>query len=81
MGNAIVQVTQQTVSNTFIDTYTNFKQLALSKDGTSHYHYFARRTIRYNLICLGQARDNTRSFKRSFYLRKKSFRKPGSITV
>jgi hypothetical protein len=33
MGNAIVQATQQTAAKTCIDTYTNFKQLALSKDG------------------------------------------------
>ncbi len=36
IGNTIVQTTQQTVSKTCIDTYTNFKQLTLSKDGTSH---------------------------------------------
>ena len=40
MGNAIVQTTQQTAAKTCIDTYTNFKQLALSKDGASHCLYF-----------------------------------------
>ena len=40
MGNAIVQATQQTAAKTCIDTYTNFKQLALSKDGASHCLYF-----------------------------------------
>ena len=40
MGNAIVQATQQTATKTSIDTYINFKQLALSKDGVSHCLYF-----------------------------------------
>jgi hypothetical protein len=40
MGNAIVQTTQQTTDKTCIDTYTNFKQLTLSKDGVSHCLYF-----------------------------------------
>jgi hypothetical protein len=40
MGHGIVQVTQQTAAKTCIDTYTNFKQLALSKDGASHCLYF-----------------------------------------
>ena len=40
MGNAIVQATQQTAAKTCIDTYTNFKQLALSKHGVSHCLYF-----------------------------------------
>jgi hypothetical protein len=40
MGNAIVQATQQTATKTCIDTYTNFKQLVLSKDGVSHCLYF-----------------------------------------
>ena len=40
MGNVIVQATQQTTTKTCIDTYTNFKQLALSKDGASHFLYF-----------------------------------------
>ena len=38
-GNAIVQATQQTAAKICIDTYTNFKQLALSKDGASHCLY------------------------------------------
>ena len=44
MGNAIVQATQQTVSKTCIDTYTNFKQLDLSKDSVSHCLYFLNTT-------------------------------------
>jgi hypothetical protein len=40
MGNAIVQATQQSAAKTCIDTYTNFKQLVLSKDGASHCLYF-----------------------------------------
>ena len=40
MGNVIAQVTQQTDVKTSIDTYTNFKQLPLSKDGVSHCLYF-----------------------------------------
>ena len=44
MGNAIVQATQQTAAKTCIDTYTNFKQLALSKDGVSHCLYFLNAT-------------------------------------
>ena len=32
----IVQATQQTTVKTCIDTYTNFKQLTLSKDDSSH---------------------------------------------
>ena len=39
-GNAIVQATQQTAAKTCIDTYTNFKQLSLSKDYASHCLYF-----------------------------------------
>ena len=39
-GNAIFQATQQTAAKICIDTYTNFKQLALSKDGASHCLYF-----------------------------------------
>jgi len=39
-GHAIVQATQQTAAKTCIDTYPNFKQLALSKDGASHCLYF-----------------------------------------
>jgi hypothetical protein len=33
MGNAIVQATQKTVAKKCVETYENFKQLALSKDG------------------------------------------------
>ncbi len=43
MGHGIVQATQQTAAKTCIDTYTNCKQLALSKvlkHGASHYLYF-----------------------------------------
>jgi hypothetical protein len=39
-GNAIVQATQKRVAKTCIETYSNFKQLALSKDGASHCLYF-----------------------------------------
>ncbi len=39
-GHAIVQATQQTAAKTCIDTYTNFKQLSLSKDGASQCLYF-----------------------------------------
>jgi hypothetical protein len=39
-GNAIVRATQQIAAKTCIDTYPNFKQLALSKDGASHCLYF-----------------------------------------
>ena len=38
--NAIVRATQQIAAKTCIDTYPNFKQLALSKDGASHLLYF-----------------------------------------
>ena len=38
--NAIVQTTQQTAADKCIDTYTNFKQLALSKDGASYCLHF-----------------------------------------
>ena len=38
-GNAIVQSTQQMASQMCIDTYTNFKQLVLSKDDSSHWLY------------------------------------------
>jgi hypothetical protein len=40
MGNDIVQSTQQTAAKICIDPYTNFKHLALSKDGASHCLYF-----------------------------------------
>ena len=43
-GNDIVQVTQQMDTKTCIDTYTNFKQLVLSKDGASHCLYFLNET-------------------------------------
>ena len=39
-GNAIVQVTQKIAAKTCIETYPNFKQLTLSKDGASHCLYF-----------------------------------------
>jgi hypothetical protein len=39
-GNAIVQTTQKRVAKTCIETYPNFKQLTLSKDGASHFLYF-----------------------------------------
>ena len=39
-GNAIVQATQKIAAKTCIETYPNFKQLALSKDGASHCLYF-----------------------------------------
>ncbi len=39
-GNAIVQATQKRVAKTCMETYPNFKQLALSKDGLSHCLYF-----------------------------------------
>ena len=39
MGNAIVQATQKTVAKKCVETYENFKQLALSKDGASHCLY------------------------------------------
>ena len=42
MGNVIVQTTQQRATKTCIDTYTNFKQLDLSKDGVSHCLYFLK---------------------------------------
>jgi hypothetical protein len=38
-GNAIVRPTEQITTKTCIDTYSNFKQLALSKDGASHCLY------------------------------------------
>ena len=44
MGNVIVQTTQQTTAKTCIDTYTNFKQLVLSKDCVSHCLYFLNTT-------------------------------------
>ena len=44
MGNVIVQTTQQRATKTCIDTYTNFKQLDLSKDGVSHCLYFLNTT-------------------------------------
>ena len=39
-GHAIVQATQHIADTTFIDTYPNFKKLALAKDGASHWLYF-----------------------------------------
>jgi hypothetical protein len=39
-GNDIVRVTQEIVSKTCNDTYPNFSQLTLSKDGDSHCLYF-----------------------------------------
>ena len=38
-GNAIVQAVQPVASKVCIETYPNFKQLALSKDGASHSLY------------------------------------------
>jgi hypothetical protein len=38
-GNAIVQSTQKTVAKKCVETYENFKQLALSKGGASHCLY------------------------------------------
>ncbi len=38
-GHVIVQDTQQTVTKTCVDTYTNFKNLTMSKDGASHCFY------------------------------------------
>ena len=40
MGHDIVQATQHLASKTSIDTYPNFKQMDLSKDGVSHCLYF-----------------------------------------
>jgi hypothetical protein len=39
-GNTTVRETQQISVKTCIDTYSNFKQLVLSKDGDSHCLYF-----------------------------------------
>jgi hypothetical protein len=39
-GNAIVQATQKIAAKACIDTYPNFKQLALSKDGAFNCLYF-----------------------------------------
>ena len=39
MGNAIVQAVQPLAAKVCIETYSNFKQLALSKDGASHFLY------------------------------------------
>ena len=39
-GHAIVQATQHIAAKMCIDTYPNFKQLALAKDGASHWLYF-----------------------------------------
>ncbi len=36
-GNAIVQAVQPVAAKVCIETYPNFKQLALSKDGASHF--------------------------------------------
>ena len=44
MGHGIVQSTHQTTTKTCIDTDTNFNQLVLSKDGTSHCLYFLNET-------------------------------------
>jgi hypothetical protein len=38
-GNAIVQAIQPVAAKVIIETYPNFKQLALPKDGTSHFLY------------------------------------------
>ncbi len=43
-GNVIVRATQEIASKTFIDTYPNFKQLTLSKDGVSPLLYFLNAT-------------------------------------
>ncbi len=37
---SLYKIRNKIVSKTFIDTYSNFKQLALSKDGASHCLYF-----------------------------------------
>ncbi len=39
-GHGIVQVTQHISAKTSIETYPNFKQLVLSKNGDSHCLYF-----------------------------------------
>jgi len=39
MGNAIVQATQKTVAKKCVETYENFKEMALSKNGASHCLY------------------------------------------
>jgi hypothetical protein len=39
-GHPIVQVTEHIVGKTWIDTYPNFKELVLTKDGVSHCLYF-----------------------------------------
>jgi len=39
MGNVIVQATQKSVPKKCVETYENFKQLTLSKDGASHCLY------------------------------------------
>ena len=39
-GNAIVQAVQPIAAKVCIETYPNFKQLSLSKDGASHFLYF-----------------------------------------
>ena len=39
-GNAIVQAVQPMAAKVCIETYPNFKQFALSKDGASHFLYF-----------------------------------------
>jgi hypothetical protein len=38
-GNAIVQAVQLVAAKVCIETYPNFKQLALSRDGASHFLY------------------------------------------
>jgi hypothetical protein len=38
-GHAIVQAVQPLAAKTRIDSYSSFKQLALSKDGASHFVY------------------------------------------
>ena len=58
-GNAIVEATQQTASKTCIDTYTNFKQFALSKDGASHCLYFLKRGIFPSDLHVGRGRGGS----------------------
>ena len=58
-GNAIVQATQQTAAKTYIDTYTNFKQLTLSKDGVSHRPLFPERGIFRSGLYVGRGRGGS----------------------
>ena len=53
--NAIVQAVQQVADKVCIETYPNFKQIALSKDGASHFLYLLNSASTLTLILRQQS--------------------------